>query len=359
MTYTTPGDIPAYTHHETDAPIDTAPGQTNPQYLPKWVSTLLCLVFIIFGYIAVYIQGGHTVFPAIASFVEDGASTSSPVRSQNPTGNNAKQQPSSEIPGKEPAPNTLGHRQDEDMQKALDPFIKEYGDTLYMYAANLETSGYATHQPRTSVPSGSIYKLFLAGEVFQQKTDGALNVNQPSGVNGWTIAQCTQQMVQNSNNDCGEALRAKLGPKKVTRSLRKQGYTDTDITKTPAAETSARDVALILNRIYTEEYFTKAHTQKLDYYLKNQLYRFRIPEGIPREPAIQERVGTRNKTGDVYGYTNDAAIVLGENTDYILVILSGEWPSPTASSYVHRYISGTLYNYFNDTEYELPYKKPE
>lgn len=268
---------------------------------------------------------------------------------------NQSKDPTNTADEEQPERNELGHIKDPELEKLLNKYAGKHEDTLYLYAADLDSETYGEHRSDITIPSGSIYKMFVAEVVFKRAADGRLNMNSPSGVSGWTIGQCTQQMVQNSSNACGEALRAKLRPKSINKALREQGYTGTDLAKNPAAETSARDVAMLFNRIYQGDYFTQAHNDKLHYYLKNQLYRFRIPEGLPRKPAIEGRLGTRNKTGDVYGYTNDAAIVLGENTDYILVILSGEWPSPSASSLVHRRISGELYNYFNDTDYDLPY----
>lgn len=366
MAHISAQDVPTYTYHHEQDRLDSSDHHesTGRSYLPRWVSVTACILLVFSGFASIYLSGGYTFLPIAG--LHGSAEVSSPPRPMNapaaPAGQTSGQSRSSlpsEDSDEEPEPNALGHIKDEETRETLDRFVAEYGDTLYMYAADLETGGYAAYQPETSVPSGSIYKLFIAGEIFRQKTEGALDVSQPAGAKGWSIAQCTQQMVQNSSNACGEALRAKLGPQKITRSLHEQGYTNTDVAKDPAAKTSARDVALLLNRIYEGGYFTQEHTRKFEQYLKNQLYRFRIPEGIPREPAIRGDVGTRNKTGDVYGYTNDAAIVLGENTDYLLVILSGEWPSPTASSYVHRYISGTMYNFFNETDYQLPYTKPE
>ncbi len=357
----------AIEHQDSEHP-DTDTAHDQPRYIPHSLSVIICSILIIFGYTAVYMQGGHEITSLLRSHRSSDTAPSqapqvSPDRTpQQSVGSGARADDSGpeEEEAAELPPNALGHNKDKHLQRFLDTqFVSEYGSTVRIYAADLRSDTYAAHKPENSIPSGSIYKLFVAGEVFRRSERGTLNIQRPSGVKGWTIAQCTQQMVQNSSNECGEALRAKLGPQKITKALHKQGYVGTDIAKNPAAETSARDVALLLQRIYDGGYFTKPHTEKLDYYLKHQLYRFRIPEGLPREPATQGKLGTRNKTGDVYGYTNDAAIVLGENTDHILVIMSGEWQSPTASSYVHRYISGELYNYFNDTDYDLPYRKPE
>lgn len=367
-------DIPNHlpTQQQHDPVYAETPGFKQHGNLPRRLSLSLCLVLLTIGYASVYVQGGD----AIAAFIRSSATNITPSESAATTPGQTPRQASTPgtsgtdtSPGdtdhatitleNDTTPNALGHTKDPELTLVLDEFVAQHGDVLRIYAADLPSDTYAEYQSREPVPSGSIYKLFVAGEVFRRAERGSLDMQAPSGVNNWTIAQCTQQMVQNSSNACGKAMRRRLGPEKINTALRRQGYKNTDIAQNPAAETSARDVAHLLQRVYEGGYFAPEHTREFRYYLKHQKYTFRIPEGLPRKPAIQGKLGTRNKTGDVFGYTNDAAIVLGENTDYVLVILSGEWPSPVASSSVHRYISGTLYNYFNETGYELPYGASE
>lgn len=256
----------------------------------------------------------------------------------------------------EDATNELGHTFDPELAQFLEKVMRDQSDQLHIYAANLDTKRYAEHQSRQAIPSGSIYKLFLAEHVFRQVASHELSLERTVPGQGHTLAECTRLMVQHSSNACGKAVRKMLGAETTTRALHERGYESTNLLTDPASETSARDVAWLLTRVHESEGLGDEHTQLLQQYLRNQQYTFRIPEGLPREPAIAGEIGTRNKTGDVFGYTNDAAIIYGENTDYVLVILSGEWQSPTASSLVHRRISGQMYNYFNQTEYELPYE---
>lgn len=245
-------------------------------------------------------------------------------------------------------------------QELLEQLVSEFSAAqpadFYIYIEDLQTGDKAALGANKPIPSGSIYKLFLANEVYRRSAAGKLDVNAPAGGSGYSIAGCTMQMIQNSLNLCGEAMRELLGAAETTKALHKQGYTNTDLKKDPAAETSAADVALLLKRLYRGNYFTRGQTTEFLGYLRNQRYRFRLPEGLPLEPARQGLIGTRNKTGDVLAYTNDAAIILGENTDYIIVSLSGPWKLPFAeSSKAHRHLSGIVYNFLNGTDYKLKY----
>lgn len=259
-----------------------------------------------------------------------------------------------EPPQSSPAPIEPPDRA-EQLQNLLAGFAAAQAAEFYIYAHDLKTGDSAERQANTAVPSGSIYKLFLANEIYRLNEAGQLDLSRPAGHSGYSIAGCTMEMVQNSLNACGEAIRDLLGAASLTQSLQRQGYTRTDLRKDPAAAAAPRDIALLLERLYEGGYFSPSHTAEFLNYLKNQRYRFRLPEGLPREPAVQGLIGTRNKTGYVFGYTHDAAIILGENTDYILVSMSGPWIKPEDSSNAHRHLSGLVYNFFNGTDYELKY----
>lgn len=244
----------------------------------------------------------------------------------------------------------------EKLQNLLNKFAEKQPADFYIYAKNLKSGATATIDPIESVPSGSIYKMFLANQVYKLTEAGQLNLSNVVSGSNYTFGQCTYQMVQNSLNFCGEVVRNHLGAAKQTAALNKQGYTCTSLMRDDAAHTCAKDVALLLERLYNGGYFSKAHNAQFMDYLKNQLWRFRIPTGIPGHLLASGAAVTYSKTGDVYSFANDAAIVKGENTDFILVVLSGGWQKVFPdSSYAIRNLAGNVYNFMNKTNHTLPY----
>ncbi len=242
------------------------------------------------------------------------------------------------------------------LQKLITDFQATQPTTFYIYAKNLKTGTTAVSQPEASIPSGSIYKMFLANQVYKLNEAGQLNMSTSVRGTGYNFSGCTMQMVQNSLNACGEAVRTQLGPAEQTAALNGQGYTCTNLMLNDAAHTCAKDVALIYERLYYGGYYSPEHTEQFLGYLRKQLWRFRIPTGIPVHLLASSQAITYNKTGDVYGYANDSAIVKGENTDFLLVVLSGPWNKVFPdSSYAIRHLSGELYNFFNGTSHTLPY----
>ncbi|MBI3983901.1 serine hydrolase [Candidatus Microgenomates bacterium] len=254
----------------------------------------------------------------------------------------------------QPAVQELSRR--DKLEKLITDFQKSQPAKVYVYVKDLKTDDTVEIGSTVSIPSGSIYKLFLANQVYKLNEAGKLNMFSTVTNTGLTFDHCTMRMVQFSWNYCGEQVRLHLGAVKQTAALVKQGYAETNLFYKDAAHTSASDVALILERIYKGGYYSKAHTAQFLSYLRNQYYRFRIPTGIPPDLLSSGKVVTYNKTGDVYAYANDGAIIEGEKTNFILVILSGPWSIVYPdSSYAIRHLTGLIYNFLNDTKHSLPY----
>ena len=105
--------------------------------------------------------------------------------------------------------------------------------------------------------------------------------------------------------------------------------------------TSAVDCGMLLEAIYDGTCVSEdASSQMLDLLLAQQS-RGKIPAGVP------EDIEVANKTGETDETQHDAAIVYGEDTDYILCVLSDEVPDSNAAASLIREISSEVYVYLN------------
>lgn len=105
--------------------------------------------------------------------------------------------------------------------------------------------------------------------------------------------------------------------------------------------TSAVDCGMLLEAIYDGTCVSEdASSQMLDLLLAQQT-RGKIPAGVP------EDIEVANKTGETDETQHDAAIVYGEDTDYILCVLSDEVPDSNAAASLIREISSEVYVYLN------------
>lgn len=243
---------------------------------------------------------------------------------------------------------------------ALQKLIKEYANSeqanFYIYIKNLNNGVAVALSSDTSVPSGSIYKLFVAHEAYRRQEAGEFSFAAAAGNTGYNVGQCVVLMVRNSTNVCGESVRAMLGAARLDQDLHAQGYLGVDFSSHEAAQVSASDIGLLYERLLTDAILSTAHRAEFIQSLKDQEWTFRLPVGLPPEPVRAKALDWGNKTGDVYDYANDSAIVWGESTTYIVVLLSNNWPEVFPySSYSIRHFSGQLYNLLNETSYKLAY----
>ena len=105
--------------------------------------------------------------------------------------------------------------------------------------------------------------------------------------------------------------------------------------------TSAVDCGMLLEAIYDGTCVSEdASSQMLDLLLAQQT-RGKIPAGVP------EDIEVANKTGETDETQHDAAIVYGEDTDYILCVLSDEVPDSNAAASLISDISSEVYVYLN------------
>ena len=170
-------------------------------------------------------------------------------------------------------------------------------------------------------------KLFSAGRYLEAVENGEIYETEDS-------AYCLTAMISWSDNDAWEALETYIG----------QGYYDdglmsvTDFARRIGCErtgrqigtesiydydadnlTAAKEVGYVLESIYKGTYVSQTASQRLYDLMNQQAYVGKIPAGLP------EGFESASKSGELSGIENDAAIIKGPDTDYVLVILSSDF----------------------------------
>lgn len=186
--------------------------------------------------------------------------------------------------------------------------------------------------------SASIIKVFIMGAVYDrvcypESDDLALYFGeQYEG----ELKELLTKMITISDNQAANRLVEGLGngdfdagAAVVNEFCQQNGYVDTSLGRRFLAEnptgdnyTSAADCCKILSDIYSGVCASSEASVKMLDLLKGQTLKGKIPSGLPNG------IESANKTGEMpEGYQlgcieNDIAIVFGEDTDYILCILS-------------------------------------
>ena len=260
--------------------------------------------------------------------------------------------PSSErnIPADAPAsrafPDTL-----DDLKQDLAAYIKTLDGDWSLYLKDLGTEEYFIINDK-ALPAASLIKLFVAGAYFDKVEKGEIEHND------WT-EKTLQAMLSYSSNEAWISLETIIGHGSyvagyhyVTEFAQNLGCKDTGRVIGPAElfyqnggnYTSVKDVGYVLNLIYHDEFVSKKCSDTVLHYLEEQVRTQKIPSGIPEGEAE-----TANKTGELVGTESDAAIIFGERTDYILVII-GDRVSSAGVYDIFTDLSAMVFDFMEDRD---------
>lgn len=227
----------------------------------------------------------------------------------------------------------------QELKTLVDKLADSAASPVYISVRDLKTGAMADNGGSTSITSASLYKLFVANQIYRLVDAGKLSLSKKLP-RGKTIAQCLEPMIVVSDNACGSQLGDLLGWGKQDVDLHNQGYNGTSLDDLP--HTSSNDVALLFARLYANKLLgNKSNAAFLDL-LKDQKINNRLPQGLPADAVIA------HKTGDLYGYMHDAGIVYGAKTDYVVSIMSGEWDYPAQAPAAFKTMSKQLWNFFEN-----------
>ncbi|MBI2011581.1 serine hydrolase [Candidatus Daviesbacteria bacterium] len=210
--------------------------------------------------------------------------------------------------------------------------------------------------------AGSLYKLWVMGEAFSQIEEGILKMDtklsqdiktlnekfridedlaeQKEGGITLTVSQALIQMITISHNYAALLLTEKLRLSQVANYLKEKGFNETSVgTSGAAPKTTASDLALFLEKLYTLELANETNTKKMIDLLKAQKLNNKIPKNLP------DGVEVAHKTGELGWFSHDAGIVYTSKGDYIIVVLS-ESSNPKGAEERIALISQAVYEYF-------------
>ena len=240
-----------------------------------------------------------------------------------------------------------------DLQKELTALLsKEDGDwALWLY--DLTEDREFTYN-NAQMPSASLMKLFVAGTYFDRVEKDELEYTEYAEDNLYS-------MLAYSSNDAWARMEEIIGYGNVYAAYgmindfaESLGCTETGRYIDPYSSnggnfTSVRDAGLVMKLLYEGNFVSKQCSDTILGDLLQQKYIAKIPAGIPDDEAE-----VANKTGELIGAENDAAIVYGNKTDYILVIMSDNVNGEKAREFIVN-LSGMVFNTMEDKDGKLPF----
>ncbi len=239
----------------------------------------------------------------------------------------------------------------EELEDQIEKMTAGYDGIWSVYVKNLNTSESFIIND-IPMKSASIMKLFIMGTVYTAFEEGELDRTD-------NIMYLMNKMITYSDNEASNELLLILGEgsyadgiARVNTFIQEHGYSDMTVEyngfNNPAAnvgdgynQVAAKDVGKLLEDVYRRAWMTREESNEAEAMLLAQDTRYKIPAGLP------DGVICGNKTGEMDGTENDAAIIYSDQCDYILVVLSSGWGNENLAVSRIVGLSTMVYEFFN------------
>jgi len=203
---------------------------------------------------------------------------------------------------------------------ALNALLKKYADSHPgTYGVSLrELSGQrrnASYRASTQYTTASTYKLFVAYSTLLRIESGAWHWSDDI-IDGQSLTECFEDMIELSDNDCGVALLRKVTPKNLTNEAHAIGAANTSFAVSDNIKSTAEDESLLLSLLESGQILSQQSSRDIWIAsMKKNVYRQGIPKGIP-SAVVADKVGFMDD------WLHDAAIVYSPKGTYVLVVMT-------------------------------------
>lgn len=207
----------------------------------------------------------------------------------------------------------------QELEAAVNDYVAAEPNEHGIFIKHLTTKDVVASGSDDRFISASLYKPIVTVRVLQMVDNEEAELTEVlPETDGRNISQCISAAISLSDNPCGRALRSRSGLSSTAglAVLRDMGLKNTDL-RGDYPVTTARDTALLYEKIYNGSLLEPETNQLLLDALKAQRVNNRLPQGLPPETEIA------HKTGDLEGAAHDGGIVFSPAGDYIIVIMSG------------------------------------
>ncbi len=234
-----------------------------------------------------------------------------------------------------------------------------------IYTKNLTTGETAGINIDSEFETASLYKLWVAGALYQQIEDGSIKPQDSLSSSKYdlykkmeiefekeeeeklkeekvesSVSDALTRMITVSDNDSAYLLTDKVGFDNIREFLKNYGFSNSTIGNPPTS--TPKEIGSYFEKLYKGEIVDKQKSNELIVLLKSQRINDRIPKLLPNTVAVA------HKTGELGGLKHDAGIVYAKNP-YILVILTNT-NNPVESTEFSAQLSRQVYDYYKKTQ---------
>lgn len=257
----------------------------------------------------------------------------------------------------------LASFQNQSLKNTVDKSLEGANGTYGIVVKNLKTNENYLLNEHKVFNAGSLYKLWIMAEAFDQIQKGELNdldvlssdiadLNDKFNISSesaeltdgeiiLSVKDALNQMITISHNYAGLLLTEKIKLSKVASFLEENGFDESKVgINGESPTTTVYDIAKFFEKLYKGELANLEDTQKMIGLLKSQNLNNKLPKYLPGIVSIA------HKTGEIDYFSHDGGIVFSPKGDYIIAILSESDYPPGAEERIGR-ISKVVYDYFH------------
>jgi len=260
------------------------------------------------------------------------------------------------------------------MVDSLDKVSRAYSGRVGIYIKDLETGKTWEYNSDRLFPSASLIKVPIMAAVFEQIKLGSLTLDTQikltrhervggSGSLKWvrdgtslSVMEIIYKMITESDNTATKMLIDYVGMPYLAGAFKNLGLEYTNITpegmslssgRVPRENyTTAREMALLMERIYSGQLVNREASEFMLDVLKHTKSRSRLRKGLPLGWEIGHKTGLLRKA------CHDVGIVFSPRGDYVIAVLTSEAPNYTAAKNFISKVARLTYQYYKiDSDY--------
>lgn len=210
--------------------------------------------------------------------------------------------------------------------------INKHPDLLLgVYYDNLTTNTIVSNLPTKQFVGASTTKILTAITVIKYIEEGYASYLTPSYKNGPSLDYELKQMVNMSNNDSWNILNNYVGWNAIISEAKTIGMTTYNCNGNLI---SAKDDALMLQKLFKIQLLNKLDTNKLLGYMQNTNDESLIPPMLPKGAVIYHKYGWLNNENN-QNVLNDTAIIAFNKQTIILSIYTDSVNTPRYTEQVN------------------------
>ena len=203
--------------------------------------------------------------------------------------------------------------------------------TYAFFVTDLE-SGFSFGKNENEVmTAASLIKLPVIALIFIESEEERISLDEKPEGSNFTFRQLAEEMGKKSNNSAQAIVANFFGREKIQSVIDSLGMEDTSYIEN---ETTAYDVGLLLQKIWSKEIISENSRDEIMDYLTNTIYEDWIKKGIPE-------VRVAHKYGREVHVISDAGVVFAEHP-FILVVMTEGIVEAEANAFIPEF-SGLVF----------------